>query len=1256
MRKMLTIFLSVFIVSAAVADGYEAGVDFRIDNELSFHGDPNFSDFSVLGAQSVMAGMDFDADGKAEILFTMDETLPPGGPDPGNVGVFLYEADGAGGYTYVWSFVSPDLGNSLPGLAHGDIDGDGKHEIYFGVPPAAGSNDATWGTYIFEQGADMTFPTTATLLHQYGFTAADNFRPAGYALGDIDGDGKVELVTTDRYNQRMSIDALTGSDLDALASLTREYLDTDNLAGGGVYDVDIADTDRDGKHEIWVNTWDNFSMTIFEATGADTYVLAADLNGLFPPTDPGSFNRTGFAFNDVNRDGDHDAWFPMTNGKLYYFDNPALDSIAPNTFGQGGVDGGTSDWTLSASGVSVAETGDTLYYQTMIDTLLASDGVTDSLVYDTSLVALAPTEGDSALQISGGSALISVASPAVGSQFYAHVDVMAGHPGYTVADGGHAIFSVNFKNSAGSIVPTMHSADTLAVASTAGTANSWRTWNSLELFLTVPAGAATVEIGVKHEHATTTATTVADGAIFVDAMEMKPVVGNGVADIDSSHFSEVLTFGPGSCRGGGMGNIDGDSKPDIIVGTGTGETVVWMEYVGSDPKDAMSYTTTTILSSKGAPLDRFYPLSISGTDLDGDGRHEVVISNLFATQTSQAQLIVLEHAPYQWSNDGGNEALNAGTGWSVLGYGTAAMVDVATDSLEVSKYNNTRALKGGMDMDQDGKHEVVTTSYAGRVFVYEYDGANNAFDVVWTSPTPDSLVYTLGTRSVNVGDLDGDGKHEIVFPVSAHGALGYHIYEWDGVVGSDNYGTQISSINTLYLGVENNNKNMRHERFEIEDVDGDGQQELISVVRDGSKGTIISSLGAGDDMVHNSGGGLETWSIEFQTSHNDFGGGSPYHALPVDYNGDGKKEIANTHWQQNNSYNIAVTGPDAYTTAEVGSEGSYYYATALDQHSLGGMSKADVDGDGNEEAYFVSYGKNMGFVLGIVGAGELFVVDYDADDDVTKIGPDQVKKVADFGGNIIGGIGNAYNGNTNPNIFTTSTSSKVPQVQAHEYIGPDPKMASSYLQKAIYYGELDVAERTITTTAEGTVDTTFRRRWGFPIKAQANWGDDLLDFDGDGKNEILMAFQSNPDSLTHKTVTWDATGDSNIVVETTVVNPKNWEWVLLENGTEALSTDDQITFISPEEYRLEQNYPNPFNPNTTIQYTVPINRKVSIKIYNVNGQLVNTLVNNKLVSAGTHKVMWNGKNANGLQVSTGMYFYSLEWAGMKKVKSMTLLK
>ena len=1247
MRRMLTLFLSVFMVSAMMADEYEAGVDFRIDNKLMFHGDANFSDFSVLGAQSVMAGMDFDADGKAEILFTMDETLPPGGPDPGNVGVFLYESDGAGGYTYVWHFVSPDPGNSLPAMTYGDIDKDGKHEIYFGIPPAS-SNDATWGTYIFEQGADGTFPTTATLLHRYGFETAQNFRPAGYALGDIDGDGKVELVTTDRGNKRMSIDALTGTSLDNLASLTNEHLDDTNLLGGGIYDVDIADTDRDGKHEVWVNTWDNFSMAIFEATGPNTYVLAADLNGIFPgDNDPGSFNRTGFAFMDVDKDGDHDAWFPMTNGKLYYFDNTALDSIAPNTLTQGNVDGGTSDWVLSTTGVTVATTGDTLYYQTMIDTLTASDGTSDSLVYDTSSVYFAASDLVKGLQISDGSAHISVTSPAVGSQFYASVHVIPGHPGYTVADGGKAVFFANFKDASGTMIDVMHNTDTLAVASTAGAAIAW---SPLELFFTVPANAATVEIGVKHMHATTTATTVADGAIFVDVMEMKPVVGNGVADITAAHFTEVLAFGGASSRGSGMGDIDGDSKPDIIVGTGTGETVLWLEYVGSNPKDAMSYTMTTILSSKGAPLDRYYPLSISQSDLDGDGHHEVVISNLYSTEASQAQLLVVEHSPFSWSNDGGNETLNAGTGWTVAGFGTAAMGDSATAAGEVSSYNNTRAVKGGMDMDQDGKHEVITTSYAGRVSVYEFDGVNNAFDVVWQSPIPDSLRYGFGTRSVNVGDLDGDGKHEIVFPVSEADAVGFHIYEWDGVVGSDNYGTTFSSINGLYNGTDDNNKNLRHERFEIDDIDGDGQQELISVVRDGSKGMIVSSIATGDDIVHNSGGSFETWSKELHTDYNDFGGGSPYHALPVDLNGDGQREILGHQWNNFNFHTIAVTGADTYDTTSMG---SFYKAASNDQHSLNGGNKADVDGDGNEEAYFATYGAGFGYAA---NSGELYVVDYDATDDVTMIGPGQVKRVGFGGGNIIGGIGNGYDGGDNHHIFTSGTSSRRPQVIAHEYIGPDPSSASSYLQKAVYYGELDVAERTTTTDSTGTAVTTYRRKWGFPQKIQTNWGYDLLDFDGDGKKEILMSFQSNPDSLTHKDITWDATGDSNIVVETKVVNPKNWEFVLLENGSEQLATDDPITFISPEEYRLEQNYPNPFNPNTTIQYTLPINRKVSIKIYNVNGQLVNTLVNNKLVSAGTHKVMWNGKNTNGLQVSTGMYFYSLEWAGMKKVKSMTLLK
>jgi hypothetical protein len=167
----------------------------------------------------------------------------------------------------------------------------------------------------------------------------------------------------------------------------------------------------------------------------------------------------------------------------------------------------------------------------------------------------------------------------------------------------------------------------------------------------------------------------------------------------------------------------------------------------------------------------------------------------------------------------------------------------------------------------------------------------------------------------------------------------------------------------------------------------------------------------------------------------------------------------------------------------------------------------------------------------------------------------------------------------------------------------------------------------------------------------------MLDFDGDGKNELLLSMQNVKDSLKNTNYDWNASTEKYDTTTTMYVNPKAWTVILLENSDNMLSSDDEIiTFISPEQYRLSQNYPNPFNPNTTIEYTIPINRKVSVKIYNVNGQLVNTLVNNEFVDAGTHKVMWNGKNNNGITVSTGMYFYSLEWAGMKKVKSMTLLK
>ena len=87
---------------------------------------------------------------------------------------------------------------------------------------------------------------------------------------------------------------------------------------------------------------------------------------------------------------------------------------------------------------------------------------------------------------------------------------------------------------------------------------------------------------------------------------------------------------------------------------------------------------------------------------------------------------------------------------------------------------------------------------------------------------------------------------------------------------------------------------------------------------------------------------------------------------------------------------------------------------------------------------------------------------------------------------------------------------------------------------------------------------------------------------GDNKKELLVSFQSVPDSLTHTTYAWNSATMMMDTTVTRVVNEKSWTFIILESGNEQLASDDPIAFLSPEDYKLEQNYPNPFNPNTTI--------------------------------------------------------------------------
>ena len=104
------------------------------------------------------------------------------------------------------------------------------------------------------------------------------------------------------------------------------------------------------------------------------------------------------------------------------------------------------------------------------------------------------------------------------------------------------------------------------------------------------------------------------------------------------------------------------------------------------------------------------------------------------------------------------------------------------------------------------------------------------------------------------------------------------------------------------------------------------------------------------------------------------------------------------------------------------------------------------------------------------------------------------------------------------------------------------------------------------------------------------------------------------------------------------------------DGTSKYSKVVEVNLSKPISFSLNQNYPNPFNPSTVISYSVPEKSFVSLKVYNVLGKEVASLVNNQ-EEAGIHQV-----NFNAMNLSSGIYFYTIRAGNFTATKKLMLLK
>lgn len=580
----------------------------------------------------------------------------------------------------------------------------------------------------------------------------------------------------------------------------------------------------------------------------------------------------------------------------------------------------------------------------------------------------------------------------------------------------------------------------------------------------------------------------------------------------------------------------------------------------------------------------------------------------------------------------------------------AYVVSVANNAAEIwtDWSGAARGICGGVDLDEDGYLEFYVTNYdLGNHIVGLEAIGGDTLEMFWRSDTtnPDGL-YASGTRFVQTGDIDGDGAGEVIFFRG----------RYPGVAGAGLYVYEIESDNTFkepkFFSIEDlsqlfnfNGKgttlaSMLVEHFVVRDVDQDGYSEIVfasngsSYITDyidttetdttayGHSEDFFAVLSATDDLQ-----GFGRLQCEFITSARDIdmgvlgldkddpmfgrdnylGGGSAIAVEITDIDGDDLNEIACFVWNYNNVFFVEATGPNTYSFGDT----THQYLTTPDGVCLLQPVVADVDADGKDEVYYMSY-----------SGMECFQI-FDTDGDATNFLETEFAVINDGEGepkSIAGGTsGDLYGDGSEVVIFGNSWS--IGDINVWDGIG------------WATYQSVDVDTNVYPGAVAGT---------------NHKFVDKLTDIDNDSYPEIICCYQSEVDSVLEISGT-----DTNLVA-----NPFYSPIRVIEFGDSELGEVVAInpTVITPDAFVLEAAYPNPFNPTTSIQYYLPMNKEISLSVYNMRGELVNTLVDNQYMSAGTHNVVWNGTDMHGAPVATGVYVYTLTYGNFSKSQKVTLLK
>jgi hypothetical protein len=714
------------------------------------------------------------------------------------------------------------------------------------------------------------------------------------------------------------------------------------------------------------------------------------------------------------------------------------------------------------------------------------------------------------------------------------------------------------------------------------------------------------------------------------------------------------------------GDVNGDGYSDVIIGafnysSGRGKAYV---YYGSSTGLSATPNWTAI----GENTQDYFGISVSTAgDVNGDGYSDVIIgAHGYPSYSYKGKAYV-----YSGSSSG----LSATPGWTATGENTY-------------NYFGYSVSTAG-DVNGDGYSDVILDAFmysGGRGKAYVYHGSSTGLSATpgWTATgenTNDRFGYSVSTA----GDVNGDGYSDVII-----GAYSYLSYTGKAYVYNGS-STGLSATPNWTATGENANDRFGYSVSTAGDINGDGYSDVII-------GAYNYSGYTGKAYVYNgSSTGLSAtpgWAAIGETTNNYFG----YSVSTAgDVNGDGYSDVIIGAYNYSGYtgkayvYNGSSTGLSATPGwAAIGE-------TTNNNFGISVATTGDINGDGYSDVIIGAYGyssaKGKAYVYyGNGGTGMRSTLNQYKPYTTTVIAP--------------GGL-SGTNGQVRLSMLSKSPFGRTKGKLVYEYGHEGAPFSGSIITNSTGYTGMssswtDLTTSGVTINNDITSITTYHS-YNWRVRVKYNLASNPYQVYGpwkyyknfmplpsggflaqDGPLPVNMNYFTYSIDKNNVKLRWETAteiNNSGFEVQRKKTNEQNWTVIGWSEGNGTTNQPKDYMFDDnklqkanykyrlrqvdyngnfeyhnlagnviiggPKDFKVSQNYPNPSNPKSKIDYQIPFDGKVTIKIYDITGREVATLVNEIKIS-GYYTAEFDGTN-----LASGVYFYRINAEGSGQIYTVT---